>query len=255
MYNEHIKKEVTEMSKTYSETMELRACSCDMGGAWSPSAILAAMQETAGAHSALLGLDRNTMNSLGLAWVLSRVRVEFDRVPLMGETIRIETYPTPNRHMFYPRSHRFLDAAGNSIGRANSLWVLLDIESRRITNNAFVQSSLPDNSDLPMATGMPAGARPLTGEATVSVSVPHFTDLDVNHHVNNTKYLDWCCNALGIEVMRELCLRCFDVSYDAEIRPGDEIRSELIRLADSFSFCGFDADKRRFGISGKLSPR
>jgi len=242
------------MSKTYTEALELRACSCDMCGMWSPSAVLVSMQETAGAHSALLGLDRNTMNGLGLAWVLSRVHVEFDRLPSMGETILIETYPTPSRHLFYPRSHIFR-RNDEIIGRANSLWVLMDIESRRITNNAFVQSRLPDNSDLSMAVGMPSGIRPFGCEPSVSTIIPQFTDLDVNRHVNNTKYMDWCCNALGIDTMAAHCLTCFDVNYDAEVLPGNEIRAELTMLDNAFAFCGFDAEKRRFGISGRLSPR
>lgn len=243
------------MVKTYSEKLELRPCSCDMRGAWRPSAILASMQETAGAHSALLGLDRATMDSLGLAWVVSRVKVEFERVPLSGETIQIETYPTTTKHMFYPRSHVFRDASGAEIGRANTLWVLLDFETRRITNSEFVQSKLPDNSDLRMAVGMPASVRALGGEAETTVIVPQFTDLDQNEHVNNTKYLDWCCNALGLEVMGEKCLMRFDVNYDMEIRPGDEVRAELTRQDDAFAFCGFGGDKRHFGVSGKLAPR
>ena len=185
------------MGNILKETMELRACNCDMFGAWRPDAILEAMQETAGTHSALLGLDRSTMNSMGLAWVLSRVKVEFERVPKMGETVLIETYPTQNRHMFFPRSHIFKDAQGNTIGCANSLWVLLDIESRRITNSAEVQGKMPDNRDLTMAAGMPATVRTVEGEAQKAHMLPRFTDLDVNGHVNNTKYLEWCCNALA----------------------------------------------------------
>ena len=72
---------------TYVETFVLRSSQCDMYGAWKPSAILECMQESAGVHSALFGLDRAAMNGMGIAWVLSRVKVHMDRVPLVGESI------------------------------------------------------------------------------------------------------------------------------------------------------------------------
>ena len=70
IYNEYSIRNISKhknmrytMTKLYTETTELRACSCDMLSAWTPSAILSAMQETAGVHSRLLGLDRETMEN------------------------------------------------------------------------------------------------------------------------------------------------------------------------------------------------
>jgi medium-chain acyl-[acyl-carrier-protein] hydrolase len=243
------------MEKKYTEHMELRACDCDMAGVWRPSSILETMQETAGVHSAMCDLPRSAMDAMGLAWVLSRVRVDMRRMPRLGEKIRIETYPTPTRHMFFPRSHVFFDEKGEKLGCANSLWVIIDIETRRIVKGEKIAGMLPDNSDWDMAADMPATVRPCEGEAAVSPLTPLFTDMDVNVHVNNAKYLDWCCNALGIEVMREKCITSFDVNYDAEVRPGCELRTELTRAGERFAFCGFEGKKRHFAVGGILAER
>lgn len=243
------------MEKKYTEILDLRACECDMTGAWRPSAILEIMQETAGVHSAMCDLPRSAMDAMGLAWVLSRTRVEMLRMPRMGEKIAIETYPTPVRHMFFPRSHVFYDAAGEKIGCANSLWVVIDIETRRIVKGEGIAEKLPDNGDMAMTAGMPATVRPCGGEAVNGIITPSFTDMDVNIHVNNARYLDWCCNALGIELLSEKCILGFDVNYDAEIRPGCGIRTELTREGDSFAFCGFEGARRHFAVAGKLAKR
>ena len=121
------------MEKKYTEAFVLRTPDCDMCGQWRPSAILESMQETAGAHSALCNLDRDSMLSLGVVWVLSRLKVEMLRMPHVGEKITVETYPTPAKHLFFPRSHIFYDADGEKIGCANSLWVLMDINTRALT--------------------------------------------------------------------------------------------------------------------------
>ena len=242
------------MEKTYSEPLELRALSCDMRGAWKPSAILSTMQETAGVHSAMLGLDRATMDSMDLAWVLTRVKVEFSRLPMLGEKLTIETYPTPNRHLFFPRSHIFRGADGEQIGCANSLWVTMNLTDRRIEKSEFVLAHMPDNRDFSPAAGMPSTVRPLSDEAQVGRILPQLSELDMNMHVNNTKYMDWCLNALGLEVMRDKVITAFDVNYDTEILPGCEIRTELTMKGDDFAFIGYDMEgKKHFSISGKLS--
>lgn len=243
------------MSFLLNETRILRSGSCDMNGEWLPNRILEAMQETADSHSSILGLDGEVMNGLGLVWVLARLKVEFIRPARMNETIHIETWPTPNRHLFYPRSHVFRDESGAIIGRANSLWVTIDLTSRRITKNEFVESKLPKTCENPMVLAMPATVRTPDSEAKIGIVTPSFTDLDVNMHVNNTKYLDWCLNALGTEILKDRCLLSFDINYDLEILPGTKIRTELTLDGDKFVFCGFDGAKKHFSIGGVLSPR
>ena len=242
------------MYKTYTEPLELRACSCDMRGRWKPGAILAAMQETAAVHSARLGLGRAAMDEMNLAWVLTRVKVEFSRLPVCGERLRIETYPTPNRHLFFPRSHVFYDMTGAQIGCANSLWVTMDLTTRRIETSKSVLSRMPDNRDLSPAAGMPASVRALDAEISRGTVAPQFSDLDMNLHVKHTKYMDWCANALGLGILKEQAVTAFDVNYDMEILPGCEISTELTVKDGQFAFLGFSAGgKKHFGVSGTLT--
>lgn len=240
---------------TYTETLVLRSSQCDMYGAWKPGAILECMQETAGVHSALFGLDRAVMARMGVAWVLSRVVVQMDRVPLVGETITVETYPTPNRHLFFPRTHLFRDAQGQQIGCANSLWVLMEMETRKITRHEEVLSRVPSDPALTSPLGLPATVRAPAGEGAVSTLTPCFTDYDTNHHVNNTKYLDWCLNALGMERLAAQCVCAFTVNYDAEILPGTAVETALHLDGNTFTFTGRGEGRQHFAIQGTLGAR
>lgn len=242
------------MEKSYTETFALRSLACDMRGQWKPGAILETMQETAGDHCVRLGIGRPVMDGLGIAWVLSRTRVQMKRLPRLGETISASTWPLPPKHLFYPRANAFTDAEGNELGAAASLWLLMDFKTRRVVNSEEVLKHLPENADLP--AGIPLGAaKPLSGDAAVSALLPPYCDFDLNGHVNNTRYLDWTLNALGHDVLEEKWVSDFCVSYDREIRPGEEIRTELVRAGDQFSFCGFLGDARCFCVSGILSDR
>lgn len=240
---------------TYTETFPLRSSQCDLFGAWKPSAILECMQETAGTHSALLGLTQPVMRDLGVAWILSRVKVQMNRLPHVNEQITVETYPTPNRHLFYPRTHLFRDEQGQVIGCGSSLWMLMNLLERKVVQHPEVLALVPNDPSLKCPIGLPATVRSLPCAGTNHPLQPVFTDYDTNQHVNNTKYLDWCLNALGLEILTERCITAFDVNYDAEILPECEIVTELKLENERFSFLGFEQSKQHFAVSGMLTER
>ena len=97
----------------------------------------------------------------------------------------------------------------------------------------------------------PEAGEPVEEEAIL----PRYTDIDINQHVNNTKYLDWCCNALGIEAMKEMCLCHIVLNYNAEVRPGQAVQAQLRRLGNDFSYCGFVDGTRHFDVGGTLRKR
>ena len=240
------------MAKTYSQTFRIASYQTDLCSRMKPSAILELMQEMAGVHADLLDVGHSRLLPMNLCWVLTRVEVRMERYPVSGETITVETFPMPNRRVFFPRYFVFKDAAGQQIGCAGSLWVVLDVTTRKMGNSAEIAALMPDNRDLTAPMGMPATVEDISGEAFIADRLPVYTDLDVNGHVNNTRYLDWCCNALGIETMRSCMMKTFAVNYNQEILPGQEVRTVLHRDGNRFSFSGFEGDIRHFDAGGTL---
>jgi len=183
------------------------------------------------------------------------MEVRMTRYPKLGETVALTTVPTRSRRGIYPRYFVMKDDRDEMIGCASSLWCLLDLTDRRMAVSEEVSKGLPENRDFEPPIGLPGAVEHLDVEPETALFVPQYTDLDVNRHVNNTKYVDWCCNALGIDLMTECALRHFRVNYNAEIRPGQQIVTELRRDGDRFSYCGREGDIRHFEIDGELMPR
>ncbi|MBR6028936.1 MAG: hypothetical protein IKP40_07580 [Clostridia bacterium] len=243
------------MLKTYREEYRVLTRDCDMSGTLRPGALLEYMQETSGTHSELLGVGRKALSQQGIAWVVTRMEVQLNRTIRVEENISVETYPLPIRRWFFPRYFFFRDEQEQVIGEAASLWVLLDLTTRRMARPELVERLLPDNSDLPAPLGLPAPVTEISGTVEVSEFEPVYTDLDPNWHVNNCRYLDWCCNALGVDLMNQYELGHFMVNYDQEIRPGQSVRTELRRLGMDFSFTGFSGGQRHFDVGGQLRER
>lgn len=243
------------MLKIYKEELTLLTSHCDLTGQWRPSAILETMQETAGIHAELLGIGRRALLQKGVVFILSRIEVVMDHYPKIGDVVTVETFPMPVRRWFFPRYFIFKNAQGEEIGRAGTLWALLDVETRKMARPDGVASLMPDNSDLLAPLGLPATVAEVSGTLETATQTPVYTDLDINRHVNNTKYMDWCCNALGIHTMEHRCLARFDLNYNLEVVPGQEIRTELRRLGDDFSYSGFSGEQRHFDVGGVLRDR
>ena len=236
----------------YSEPIIIRTRDCDMNGFWKPSTILESMQEAAIAHCDFLSLGRPVLDSLCIAWVLSRCRVEMKRLPRIGEACTIETWAMPTRHLFFPRAHAFRDKDGVIIGEAYSLWLLMDKESRKAVSNSFIHSHLPTD-DRSVSVGLGGAVRHVSNTLITQQMTPQYTDFDINGHVNNARYLDWCWNALGVEALTGYRIGSFAVEYDREVRLGDRIRTETARKGDLFSFCGYAQDEVRcFAVKGEL---
>jgi acyl-ACP thioesterase len=49
-------------------------------------------------------------------------------------------------------------------------------------------------------------------------------DLDVNFHVNNVSYVKWALDVVPLETYRSHGLAAVEVSFRAEIQPGDAVR-------------------------------
>jgi len=241
--------------KIYEEEYIIRMGQCDRYGKWRPSAILAAMQDTAGTHAEKLGCGRDKLLEKDLVWVLTRTEVQMSRYPASGEKVLIRTFPAPNKRWFFPRYFIFLDEAGNEIGKAGTLWVFLDVNTRKMAPPGDMAALLPDNSDLELPLGMPPAIPQVEGEEKVTVRMPVYTDIDVNGHVNNTRYADWACDALGIDTMEKYELKSILVNYAQEILPGQGM--ELHSAVDGVHYrvSGSHEGKQHFEVGGELRER
>ena len=241
------------MTKTYENTFTLLSRDCDLTGHWRPSAILESLQEAAGAHSNLLGCGREELLKLNqTVWVLTRMELHMIRYPAIGETVTVSTFPMPVRRYFFPRYFIITDAHGEMIGKAGSLWVIMDIHTRKMLPPGEVARLIPDNRDLTVPMNLPATVGQLQGEEFVTEYEPVYTDLDVNGHVNNARYVDWLCNAMGIETMQKSEPESIILNYNREILPGQRVTLRRVTRDRQYRLTGYVGDTIAFDIGGTM---
>ena len=210
------------MEPIFVQNFEITDIAVDRFGRMKPGMILFLAQEVAGRHCNLLSVDYDTLAAKRMFWAVTRHRVQITRMPVRGETIRIETWPMPTTRVAYPRSVIAYDAQGNECFRAISLWVLMDLDKRSMI--------LPGKSGISVVGTLrgleldtPNGlmAKDLRCHQSRTVC---FTDLDRNGHMNNTKYLDWISDLLPSQFHENHQPREITVCYFSESREGQSLQ-------------------------------
>ena len=109
------------MNPAFRQTFDISALHVDRYGRAKSSALLYFAQEAAGGHCLNLSVDWDTLAKKHLFWAVIRHRVQVTRLPKLGETITVETWPMPTTRVAYPRSTVAYDADGKELFRSVSL--------------------------------------------------------------------------------------------------------------------------------------
>ena len=207
----------------YSQTFTLTDLDVDCFCNLKLSSLLFYAQEVAGKHSALLGADYEALAKKNLFWAVSRHKVQITRLPRLGETITVETWPMPTTRVAYPRALAAYDAQGNELFRSISLWVLMDLESRAMV--------LPGKSGVEVA-GLLTGNELTSPHSIVPKTLCNsaqrivtYSCLDRNGHMNNTRYLDWVADLLPSGFHKENTPKELLISYASEA-----LESQILNL-------------------------
>ncbi len=194
----------------------LRAFDVDINGAWMPSAIFVRMQEIAEDHAVLVGLGRvDLIDTIGLGWVLTRMHVNMQKYPRLGETIRVSTWPLKPTKLTFLRHFMFHNSQGEELGRAASQWVLFDIKER-ILRRTGVLGEYPHNPEAQSV--LPAPGKIILPEKMQQADARRvlYSDVDMNGHMNNTKYLNWICELFPSSFLKAHRMGDIRINYISE---------------------------------------
>ncbi len=222
----------------YTEEYVIPDTDVDCMERMTPEAVLTLFQNIAGVHANSFDLGYDRMHPMDLAWVLTKTCVQMHVPPMRGQRIRITTWPGQTRRCFYPRYFLVHDEAGQLICECNSLWVIIGTKTREMFVDREGVFPLPDTSDLPAPFELPKRLKVPETPDEVTTRSPRYSEIDVNNHLNNAKYLSWICDMAGLSAFREHRIKDFYIVYSSEIRPGDTVTLSRFRAGDGDIFSG-----------------
>ncbi len=219
----------------------------DFNGNIKIDALAQLLADIATRHAEQLGLwSRDKENKF--AWVISKLRVELIKPIKLYQEVKIRTWPGARKSVIYPRYFIIESNSGEVLVKASSIWTVIDVETRRIA------SPRTYSYDISEELGMPEiiDPKPLDIEVNDSFDrrsiITKYTDIDTNHHVNNSVYLKWVSDILDCSFYEENRFMEINISFRKEI----VFNQEILLLSDvkdnTISVLGMTDDTTYFEV-------
>ncbi|AZV58900.1 acyl-ACP thioesterase domain-containing protein [Clostridium sp. AWRP] len=180
------------------------------------------------------GLDY--LKQTGVAWVLYKWDIHINRHPNYGEKIAVQTKAYSFRKFYGYRTFKVLDDKGNVIASANSIWLLIDKEKRkviRITEDMYKMYGVAENDIKRLIIKKIKLPEQFDIEKSFDV---RYSDIDTNRHVNNVKYVDWIVETIPLDIVLNFNIKNLNITYEKEALYGEKIKiyTELKKKENSY---------------------
>ena len=183
------------------------------------------LQDAASEHAETLGFGRDDMLKYNQFWALSRMYAEISVMPVWKESIIVNTYPNGTDKLFALRNYEVSYPDGRHIAFATSSWLILDYSTRRIQRPEAALSHFrrhPETQESPLryASKLEFAEGETTNSDPFKVKI---SDLDINLHTNNVKYLQWINDSYDIDFIKQNTIYSTEINYLSESFYNDEI--------------------------------
>ncbi len=207
----------------FEQTFTVASYESDFTGHLALHSLFDRFQEIAGHHATSLGVGFTRLREAGVAWMLSRVKVEIRELPRWGETVTLRTWPKGVDRLFALRDFRLSSKTGDVLVLATTCWLLVDLDKgrpRRI-ESLGVDLEFPRAEhairEVPDKIAVPPGVS-IAYEKAITVS-----ELDVNEHVNNAQYVRWVVDCYTAAELHSGHVVSIQMNYLDQVRYGDKV--------------------------------
>jgi len=245
------------MEKKVSVRMDLPCYMFDCNARLRPASFMDIAQALAEKGSEQISATDADLAHHNLAWVLARMTVRFDSLPVRTDSVTGETWHRGLDGLFYMRDYQLTGASGDAVVRAGSSWILMDLGTRHIVYGdklpsdptlAFLVSGQPQNSERVLSEDCAKLVVPRDLPLTHAAShVVVYSDLDYNGHTNNAKYTVWSMDALPADFVTTHFLKEISINFNLESHLGDVVDLYVARPSgNSFFVVGKHQDTQIF---------
>lgn len=188
------------------------------------SSLFVYLQDMATEHGYRIGVGRDVLQEkYGIIWVLTRVRVDILRYPKFKEEITMQTWPEQPGKLEFNRNFIIYDKNNNIMAKAISQWVLIDFNTRKLRRSSILEEQFPQ-SDKESAIVYNLGKIKPKGSLVRSYKkTVGYSDIDLNEHLNNAKYIDYIMDCFTIEEHKKHFVKSIEINYLHEALPGETI--------------------------------
>lgn len=195
-----------------------------------PGVLLNSMLSAANRHAETRGFGATS----SLGWVIARMALHIDKLPMQNETYAIETWIRNLYHGFTDRCVRIMDEGGNEVVSMIATFAMIDLETRTAADlsgdiGLRINECMLPAEPLSLAR-IPAINRTVIDEVTFRRR-PQYSDIDINGHMNSIRYIDHILDSISIEYINSHDITDIVVAYMQEGSATEELSYSIKELS------------------------
>ena len=234
------------MTIEYEQTYQLRTGDFDRFAHLLPSSILDVFQDVAGVIAENVpGMTWKELTDAGLFWVVTRIKYEVIETPQLHEQVIARTWPLAPTRLGFQREYTMRKLDGTPLVKCSSDWILMDYQTRSFASARDFYKGPQDFSEEKVFDKKLRKIKTFEPEDQGIEDVVSFVDIDINGHVNNSKYPNFVMNAL--ELSENETIKTFQIDYRHELRLGDRVRVHSKRDGKTITSLGISVEGEHAG--------
>ena len=188
----------------------------DFSQEMSPVALFCFLQESAWRHADSKGFGWHHLAEKQQFWVLAKVHAVIRRMPGWTEEIRLETWGKQPELLTAFRDFELFDNENKVVISVTSSWHILDMLSHRPTMTKDFAEKFPIVDRYAIDKKPEKIIIPQTDAIEGNVFAVKPSDIDMNQHVNNTRYVQWAMGEIPFNYQKTHKLLEIDVNFVKE---------------------------------------
>ncbi len=180
------------------------------------------LQLTAALHAELGGISFSDMQAHHQAWVLSRMRLEINRLPKWRDTVTVKTWI---QSLENSRSIRCLEMylGDEKLVGCETFWAVFNTQSRRPEALALPHEHFEKYPNESATAETFSKIDTTVKTEVVTEKTILLSDLDIVNHANSVKYLEWCLDYVAPELLLQQTLQSIEMNYLKEVSLHDTV--------------------------------
>lgn len=208
----------------YTERHTVTCYETDASWRMKPASFMNLAQEAAGCHAVHLGFGYDDLIASNMAWILSRVHVEFTDAPKWREDIILNTWHKGLNRLFFLRDFLVTDTEGRPKVKATTSWLVMNLETRRLVRDPELMEEGTICNENVIETPADKVQMPKDVDAvSVYEHIVAYSDIDTNGHTNNAMYMQWAMDAVDYEIASSRPVKEFTINFNHETKVGDKV--------------------------------
>ncbi len=231
----------------WEERRLIESFDVDLMGRLRPQTLFAYLLNAAWNHARGTVYGYEELSAKNLMWVLIKMQLIIKRQPKWGDQIVIETWGKRIQRLYALRDFAVSSASGEKMIAATSSWMVLNKTSGHPQRFHLKTDGFPWHPEREEIVTKLEKVQELQSGKQIARFRVQFSDIDVNRHVNSTKYLQWMIDSHSQEDLEKSELQSIELSFLAEARPNDEVAvfsergdrelCSVVRVSDNKELC------------------